>query len=236
MFNKLTKTFGLISLWCSLLIPAAHAEEPQNFAIELIIFEQLTSNTDEQWPETPYSTDIYDVIEPEILEVTLTDVAKKLRRPRYKVLYHQAWKQELLSKHSAKPVLIQNEDNTVRGLVKIYKETYYHAELDLWLNPLDNQLHNDPETITAVELSDTNPVPAITTYVDEEIEVPRSPHLKQSRRITGKKLNFFDHPRMGVLINITPIKEEKITDIEAELEEIMLLPAETEALPTTPVN
>ena len=108
MLTKKIKIISLIFLWSSLILPVAHAQGSQSFAIELIIFEQLTSNSDEQWPKTPYSTDIYDIIEPEMLEVTLTDVAKKLRRPRYKVLYHAAWKQELLSKRSAKPMLIEN--------------------------------------------------------------------------------------------------------------------------------
>lgn len=236
MFTKKMKRITLICLSICLFIPVADAEEPQSFAIELIIFEQLSSNSDEQWPETPYSVDIYDIIEPEMLEITLADVAKKLRRPRYKVLYHQAWKQELLTRQNAKPMLIENEDNTVRGLVKIYKETYYHAELDLWLDPLDNSLGDDSAAITTVEVTTSESISPITYFDAEQPEVPRSPNLKQSRRITGKKLNFFDHPRMGALVNITPIKEEKITDLEAELEEIMLAPtaAETETTPSVP--
>ena len=77
----------------------------------------------------------------------------------------------------------------IDGTIRLYKSTYLHAAVDLWLKENKASVNN---------WSDISPD-------GESIESVRNPHLDQSHRIRSKKLHFFDHPKFGVLIQLTPI-------------------------------
>jgi hypothetical protein len=38
-----------------------------------------------------------------------------------------------------------------------------------------------------------------------ETELPRYPHLLQERRIKSEKLSYFDHPKLGAIVLLTPV-------------------------------
>ena len=180
-FFLLLKTLSFVGLMA--LSQATSAE--QWYHVELIVFEQLDSVSDELAPiarvpnttYTPNSTD--DMIQP-AANSTLLDSAAKLRNSRrYQVHYHQSWKQPVKTKANAKSIAINS--NLVDGRVRLHKGTYLYATIDL---QLDRALRQDDWSDTGGE---------------------RKPYLKETLRVRSGKLHFFDHPNIVALLKLTPI-------------------------------
>lgn len=180
-FFLLLKVFSLL---CFLTVSHATFAE-QWYHVELIVFEQLDTASDELSPTaripnatfTPTSTN--DVIQP-AANSTLTDSVAKLKKSsRYHVHYHQSWKQPIKTKSNAKSVGIRS--NLIEGRVRLHKGTYLYATVDLQLN----------RPTQSNDWSDTGGV--------------RKPYLQESRRVRSGQLQFFDHPNIGALLKLTPI-------------------------------
>lgn len=172
----ITRFFPLLSIVLLWSISAS-ALAQQWYHVELIVFEQLNTNTDEAWPATTF--DIDAPLSPSVSgklirpakNSTLIQTAARLQKSRdYQVLYHQSWQQPIMTKSYSRAVKIQSSDGTITGSVRLFKSTYLHAALDLQL-----------------------------------LQGTESPRLTESRRIRKKKLYFFDHPKIGALLQITPI-------------------------------
>lgn len=211
----------------------AHAQ--QWYHVELIVFEQLNTVTDEKWPETPLlepaplnATMATPLIQPTSNE-SLVSIAQRLNRsPRYQVHYHQAWQQPILEKATAQAVAVQSEpksefdsesvplDALLDGNIRLYKATYLHAQLDLWL--MEN-------AGLANSWSDASP-----DGID--ISAPRNPNLNESRRIRSKKIYFFDHPKLGAILKLTPIETPASINVDFEQLETFSLPNEGDATVT----
>ena len=192
----------------------------QWYHVELIVFEQLDTVTDEQWPQMPElktapltPQSISKLIQPAKNETLLNSVERLNRSAAYQVHYHSAWQQPIMRKRSAKFIDIHSDNELIQGEMRLYKSTYLHAALDLWLVENTAQVNS---------WSDVSP-----DGVD--IDMPRNPHLLESRRIRSKKLYFFDHPKMGALLKLTPI-ETPLAVQDSESLETYSLP--TEAAPT----
>ncbi len=210
---------GLGFFLCSLTV---HAE--QWYHVELVVFEQLNSVTDEQWPKdnsatsatarlTPNSATAK--IQPAQTNTLQAEVTSLNRSAKYRVLYYEAWQQSMLTKRRASPVAIQTTDGLIDGSLKLYKQTYLHAALDIWLKTNRSEVNN---------WSDASP-DGITTHN------VRNPHLEQTQRIRSKKVFYFDHPKLGALLEITPISTPEAAQVNIEKLESFSLP--NEATPTT---
>lgn len=182
---------SILLLWS--LTGYSHAQ--QWYHVELIVFEQLNTHTDEKWPEMvaattpPDPNKSNDHIQP-AQNNTLLNVADSLyKSANYQVHYHQSWLQSIMPKRSAKAINIQSYNGMVSGSIKLFKATYLHAALDLWL--MENQQLAD-------SWSDITPQ-------GESLNSVHNPNLVESRRIRSEKLYFFDHPKMGALLQLTAI-------------------------------
>ena len=205
----------------SLLFISIPAQADQWYHVELIVFEQLSTVTDEQWPQMPEQKvapltpqTVSKHIQPAKNETLLNSVARLNRSARYQVHYHSAWQQPIMIKRSAEAINIHSDNELIQGSIRLYKSTYLHAALDLWL--IQNTVHVN-------SWSDISP-----DGVD--INAPRNPNLKESRRVRSKKLYFFDHPKMGALLKLTPIDTPAAIQANSESLETYSLP--TEAAPT----
>jgi hypothetical protein len=204
----------------SLITISVSAQADQWYHVELIVFEQLSTVTDEQWPYmtemspptiTPDSKNSFMI--PAGIS-TLVGSKKRLdRSPVYRVHYHRAWQQPIKRKGSESAVAIQSDDGMINGSIRLYKSTYLHALVDLWL--IENKALINSWSDVAPE--------------GEMIEGVRNPHLEESRRIRTQKLYFFDHPKLGALLEITPIE----TPVEAQknLEALQTYSLPNEAAP-----
>lgn len=199
-----------------LLLISIPSYADQWYHVELIVFEQLDTITDEQWPPMPddvltgsLTTDMAtSFIQPASNE-SLNNVAARLNRSsQYRVHYHQSWQQFIMRKGRAKTINIISADSLIEGTIRLDKATYLHASLDLWLKQNTGLVNS---------WSDGSPQ-------GTDISAPRNPHLEESRRIRSNKLYFFDHPKMGALLKLTPIKTPAA--VQADLE-----PLETFSLP-----
>ena len=204
----------------TLLFSAIQAHAEQWYQVELVVFEQLATVTDEQWPKmtelptaslTPASAS--QIIQPAKTDTLRSVVSKLQRSPQYKVDYYQAWKQPILNPQRAKAVGIHSEKDLIDGSIRLYKETYLHVELNLWLKQQDGQVNS---------WSDASPEGV-------DIGAPRNPHLQQERRIRSSKLFYFDNPKIGALLEITPVSTPAAAIDDIKKPESYSLPAETKA-------
>jgi hypothetical protein len=178
------KSISLMSLL--LFSPLSSAE--QWYHVEMIVFEQLNTVTDEQTPVNSAPRGSFspgaanELIQPS-KNSTLLDSAQKLKRsPSYQVHYHQSWQQAIKTKSQAKSITIKSANEMVQGRIRLHKGTYLYATVDLQLNRVSRQDSS---------WSDVGGV--------------RKPYLQEARRVRSKKLQFFDHPNMGVLLKLTPL-------------------------------
>ncbi len=163
------------------------AQAQQWYQVELVVFEQLNPSTDEQSPVMP-PRDAAAVtpqtanskIQPASRE-SLAGIAERLRNSaNYRVLSYQSWQQSALSKRASQLIAIDGE--RLSGHIRVYKASYLHSELDLWLQDGNRR-----------------------SAGDDEFQGPRYPNLKESRRLRSKDVNYFDHPRFGAILQLIPV-------------------------------
>lgn len=181
-----------------LLLTSIPSYADQWYHVEVVVFEQLSNNTDEQWPLMS-NIDVAGALTPGTSSAfiqpasnsTLNDTAARLNSSsQYRVHYHQAWQQYIRRKGSAKAVKIVSPNGLIEGTIRLDKATYLHASIDLWLKQNKAQVNSWSDDLSN----------------GTSVNGPHNPHLVESRRIRSNKLDFFDHPKMGVLLKITPVQ------------------------------
>lgn len=205
--------FSILLLWSL----SGHSYAQQWYHVELVVFEQLTSYTDEKWPAMPNIASVTPgpglsnaFIVPAKNQALLNTATSLNRSANYQVHYHQSWRQAIMLKRSAEAVNVQSANGMVKGTIKLFKATYLHAALDLWL--MENEVHID-------SWSDITPQ-------GESLNIVHNPNLVESRRIRSKKLYFFDHPKMGALLQLVPIDTPDVIQANEEPLESFSLPIE----------
>ena len=185
-----------ISLFALFLLTglSTNAAAQQWYKAELVVFERYSGANAEHWPEMrsinsgsliPGSNN--NRIKPAGTGL-LSGVASRLNNAsNYRVLYHQAWQQPILSKGSARSVQINSSNGLVEGQIKLYRVNYLHADIDIWFKENGN---------VPVSNSDSN---------SESVTYPNNPRLSQIRRIRSKSLIYFDHPRVAAILEIVPV-------------------------------
>ena len=149
----------------------------QKYDLEVLIFQNLDSPSDEVFSQDPGRVDTTAGSNFPRVGHSLSHTAQALRRsPHYRVLYHHAWRQPGYSPGKAMPVVVFNDEapgaGTLEGTITLNRRRYLHADVDLWFE--------DTDTLLPVR-------------------------LQQSRRMRSKELHYIDHPRLGVLIIAHPV-------------------------------
>jgi len=179
----------------SLCLFSSNSIAAQWYHVELIVFENLNSISDEKWPVMDVKRGKLSLgggskIVRSANISTLMEVASRLNKSsQYRVYYHRAWKQPIMRKGREKSIDLVAGNNKISGSIKLYKSTYLHAELDIWLT--ENTVQFDGEFVASQEGSNIGRL--------------RNPNLKETRRIRSEKLYFFDHPKLGAILKLTPI-------------------------------
>ena len=107
---------------------------------------------------------------------TLSAAATALERDgNYRVLVHKRWRQTVDEKTIAKAVRLQTTDEQLDGVLRFYLSRFLHVDVDLTLKD---------KTDASGELS----------Y-----------RLTQQRRVKTQDLNYFDHPKFGVLFKAVQV-------------------------------
>jgi len=126
----------------------------------------------------------------------------------------------------------------LQGTVTLYISRYIYVETNLWLNTNGEYLHSawrmpppplgPPTTAPAYEDALTDAVPpAAQPVAAQPVSVPPEPAptatgptypyahavlLHQTRRMRSGEVNYIDHPLLGVIIKVTPVKRESDAD------------------------
>lgn len=161
------------------------ADNAKRYQIELVIFENkngaLVGN--ERWTseapplETTGAVAADDgLADDSKLASALTNLEKD---STYRVVTQKKWVQIGEEKKSSKLMLVQ-AGTELEGLAQFYVSRFLHIELDLRLRPADAPLS---ETGTPVVF-----------------------RLDEKRRIKSQETHYFDHPKFGALVRVTPLK------------------------------
>lgn len=124
------------------------------------------------------------------LPVQLESAAKRITlRSDMKILWHQAWEEDIQAQENAIAHPFDIQLNThyllhLKGTVSFSLSRYLHINTDLTMQ------HSQLNTETG------------------ELEPLRAAHIQLNRRMRSNELHYVDHPMLGIIVKIVPIKVE----------------------------
>lgn len=225
----------LAALCLSLISISAFAKTPW-YQVEILVFanDDPEALDDEFWPANvrpPLRNRVVSLSSAKqensyklIPQKDLLFLAEKRRIQGYqgfRILFHNAWRQPVMSKRYAKPVrirggdMLDNGQYELDGFITIDRGRYLHFRPDLYLNrQLNNLEQNKLMAFESPQASDTT---SITNSIDEiihsqstELTLPDflTVQLNQGRRMRSKEVHYIDHPLMGVLVLMLPLSKK----------------------------
>ncbi|MEN8108125.1 MAG: CsiV family protein [Pseudomonadota bacterium] len=184
----------------------AETTELKQYDVEVIVFRNLSGQSDgEQWPwrdtERPGGSSRFP-LEKMLDELPASDyrmqrIATALNRSgAYRVMAHKAWRQPARKRADSVPYeFAPAAGDGLTGAIMLMRERFLHLDIDLALARSDGSNAD---------------VPVYT--------------LQEKRRVRSGELHYFDHPRFGVIAEVTPWEAP-----EPVVTEPLPLPADTEA-------
>lgn len=127
-------------------------------------------------------------------------------RRNWRVLLHTAWQQTVDNPQQATAVLITGGKQfgthyELEGTFTLSVDHFLRADADVWLSRFSNTTMTTSPTI----LPNVPGTIASTTgegaYVATQTVV-----LQEQRRLRSGELHYFDHPRLGLVVLVTPVK------------------------------
>ena len=195
---------------------------PAIYDVEVVIFSNSTSGDNgEQWTR-PAGVSIGTGA---FRNGEFTELARSLYRLNgisnalqqssgYRVLFHRAWRQVASGRDTAAayPVqsLVTGGDRSIEGSIRLVLGRYLHLDVDLF------------------QMSARGAGGAV--YSDDAGSVPVY-ELKEQRRIRSGELHYFDHPRFGMIAQVTPYAAPEAADTAGPVPEAAAPTVITEPLP-----
>ncbi len=206
----------ILLLLCILLSPLtifAETETPLHwYNIELIIFSQLQpkSLTSESWPavnnptipensirltanpdaSTQQLPDNIQLLQPQQWRLKQQQAALN-RNQNYKTLLHLSWNEGFERYHKTVPFYLHTEQ--LSGLMSLTMRRYFELKTDFIYQIPADQLaeYTDLNQYNGHNINDNN----IASF-----------EIMLSRRLRSREFNYLDHPVVGMVIDILPIK------------------------------
>ena len=172
----------------------------------------------------------------------MNDIRRSLHwNPKYRILYHQAWRQPIYDNDRAQSILISagekfGDYSELEGSFKLRVSRYLHLETNLWMTqfkhnfgqevgdwpplPTRPDRHEYINSVTTDNLEDTqlSPWDKFTPANDEFEYILNEPFiperislLKQSRRMRSNEMHLIDHPVVSMIIKLVPYEQPKDT-------------------------
>jgi hypothetical protein len=213
----MTRALILSGLLAASLAAAAAAPPDPWYDVELIVFEYKGTSGDapELWSADPGAPELDGAVEPVATDAAaprragpapfqLLDAASRrlnglegrlARSPDYAPLLHLAWRQPVAT-GTGQGVRVHGGQGgaEVDGVVRINRGRFLAAGADL------------------VYHEDTGRGPAAPNVFNRPPGQAEAFRLQQSRRIRSGELNYFDHPRFGAVILVTPFDAQARQD------------------------
>lgn len=179
----------LIALLTLAFACAAQAATPgastSLYNVEVLVFENRMPGLEggELWAQEkvrplPDETAIAELSGmPEDSESVIAQAAEQISKDSdYRLLLHGYWQQTAEAKSDTKPIRLATSDGTLDGLFRFYLSRFLHVDVNL-------QLRQPGATADSA---------------------PLVMRLREHRRIRTQDVHYFDHPRFGMLVRITP--------------------------------
>ena len=165
------------------------ASTPNVYEVEVLVFENKLSGLEggELWKreaDKALNAEIAEAIsageKPPVDSALAAATAKLVNSGQYRVLAHLRWAQTAEAKSVSKPVKIKSDNAELNGAVRFYLSRFLHVDVNLTLKQEGGGLFNSAE---------------------KEGTVFR---LSEHRRIKTMDISYFDHPKFGALVRVTP--------------------------------
>lgn len=150
------------------------------------------------------------------------------RRKKFRIMFHEAWNMPVYDRENSTPILIkggEQYDNLfeLEGSIRISVARYLHLDTNLYLREFEasqssdqtnvpgfSELLSNSNSSTAIlQSSNASPNPSLALLGFRQYRVETVIPLKQSRRMRSGDLHYIDHPRYGILIQLTPYNPEE---------------------------
>ena len=139
-----------------------------------------------------------------------------IRRSRYfRFIGEQSWYQPIPTKDNSFEIFIDSSierGSRIYGFLRPYKGRYLHTDIEIFLA---EQIQED-EILIIEESNNTNPNIEGYLFNNTGLELQKKSlpnlqeeelmpifQLKESRRLRSGEINYFDHPKFGLLLLIT---------------------------------
>ncbi|MFP5505566.1 MAG: CsiV family protein [Gammaproteobacteria bacterium] len=203
--------FGALALLCAVLPAAA-----QDYAVELLVFSRLAADDgEERWPlptALPATEQALGIGEGGLQAAgggrALQAIADNLRRSNgYRPLLHWRWIQPGWDRKQARPLHVQVPAGSALPLTQ-------PSALASRTEMQRLRLLADPSAVTGAGLPLLDGTVSLSRsrflhlavdliHVDPATGIPMQ--LRESRRMRSNELHYLDHPRFGVLVQVTPV-------------------------------
>ena len=181
-----------ILVFTPITLPYAATQSSNVYEVEVVVFENRTPDLDggELWKRDlgkSADTEMKDAVpageKPPADSLLSPAVAALEKSGQHHVLAHLRWQQSAEAKSLSQPVKITNAEVGLDGALRFYLSRYLLVDVSLMLK----------EVTTG----------GIFGGADKEGLVYR---LNERRRIKLSETNYFDHPRFGALVRVSPVK------------------------------
>ena len=143
----------------------------------------------------------------------LTNIFTRLRNlPAYRPILHTAWIQPVLEKENTKPLKLRRIGDPplrLNGTVSVYLSRFLHLALDLTLK--HQTLHRLAGRQHQFSVNGDDQPRVEFEFDMQFVESPIYYRIQEDRIFSNNELRYFDHPKFGVLAQISLI-EENITE------------------------
>ena len=139
-----------------------------------------------------------------------------IRRSRYfRFIGEQSWYQPIPTKENSFEIFIDSNierGSRIYGFLKPYKGRYLHTDIEIFLS--EQIVENNISNIEKSNNTDQNIEGFLFNNTEKELQKKSLPNLqekelkpifqlKESRRLRSGEINYFDHPKFGILLLIT---------------------------------
>jgi hypothetical protein len=188
------KRLFLILILASVPGILAYAAAPSTniYEIEVVVFENRTPDMegDEHWargPDKSANTDMNDAVsvgeKPPAGSALSATAAALESSGRHHVLAHLRWQQSAEAKSVSKPVKVVSADGALEGALRFYSSRFLLLDVNLTLRE-----------------AASGGMPAGVG------QIAPAYRLNEARRVKSSETYYFDHPKFGALVRVSPVK------------------------------
>lgn len=212
----------IIGFLCFALLLSIAAHADTLYQVELIAFARSDTESEENWdrqfdlhyPERYVNLQaadggdaLFQLLNADVMQLN-KEAAAIANRRNFHVLLHTAWRQTVDDPAHATAVIISGgkafgTHHELEGTFTLSVEHFLRADANLWLSRFSS---NTAETSTKIQ-SLPNPPGAIAPSADDNAHYSaiQTVVLQEQRRLRNGEIHYFDHPRIGLIVLVTPV-------------------------------